>query len=103
VLRCVLRLCASVVFGVTIPWMEHSVPGVLHVAVLTVTAGLGLIMYLCCVYCEPGRVPADWRPDAEAGGLLLELKRKGGELPGSGFSAQGSGFKVQGSGLGIMA
>ena len=67
----------TVVFGVVIPWMENSVPGVLNVGVLTITAGLGLVMYLCCVYCEPGRVPADWRPDTEAGGALLELKRKG--------------------------
>ena len=68
----------EVVFGVVIPWMEHSVPGVLNVGFLTLTAGLGMAMYLCCVYCDPGRVPADWRPDPEAGGSLLELKRKGG-------------------------
>lgn len=49
---------SAVVFAVVIPWMEHSVPGVLNVAFLTLTAGLGMVMYLCCVYCEPGRVPA---------------------------------------------
>mmetsp|Transcript_35749 Transcript_35749/g.87991 ORF Transcript_35749/g.87991 Transcript_35749/m.87991 type:complete len:438 (-) Transcript_35749:78-1391(-) len=68
----------TVVFAVAIPWLEHSVPGVLNVGFLTVTSGLGLTMYLCCVYCEPGRVPADWRPDNEAGRSMLELKRKGG-------------------------
>ena len=35
-------------------------------------------VHLCCVYRDPGRVPVGWKPDAEAGGALLELKRKGG-------------------------
>ena len=79
-------------------WMENSVPGVVNTGVLSFNAGVGFLMYLCCVYRDPGRVPTAWRPpalnDLETGdesgvdesgargrghhGGLQELKRKGG-------------------------
>mmetsp|Transcript_4597 Transcript_4597/g.17200 ORF Transcript_4597/g.17200 Transcript_4597/m.17200 type:complete len:379 (-) Transcript_4597:47-1183(-) len=80
-------------------WMENSVPGVMNTGVLSFNAGVGFLMYLCCVYRDPGRVPTAWRPpalnDLETGdesgvdggahhhggghhGGLQELKRKGG-------------------------
>ena len=62
---------------------------------LTFTSGLGLTMYLCCVYCEPGRVPAEWRPDDEAGRSMLELKRKGeGGRAGGSCQTVGSKFAL---------
>ena len=36
----------TTVFGVTIPWLEHSVNGVLNVAVLTACSSLAMFMYL---------------------------------------------------------
>ena len=74
----VIVVLYSTAMGVVNRWMENSVPGVLNGGILTVNATLGLVMYLCCVYRDPGRVPVGWKPDAEAGGALLELKRKGG-------------------------
>lgn len=74
-------------------WMERSVQGMLNTGVLTFNAGIGFLMYMCCVYRDPGRVPAAYRPpglgDAESNddhsvmpgahhGGLQELKRKGG-------------------------
>mmetsp|Transcript_7211 Transcript_7211/g.30721 ORF Transcript_7211/g.30721 Transcript_7211/m.30721 type:complete len:385 (-) Transcript_7211:65-1219(-) len=53
----------------------------LHEYVLSFTTTLAMIMYLCCVYRDPGRVPAGYAPDPEsllANGALVELKRKGG-------------------------
>ena len=52
-----------------------------HEYALTATTSLALGMYLCCVYRDPGRVPAGYAPDPEsaaARGALVELKRKGG-------------------------
>ena len=52
-----------------------------HEYALTATTSLALVMYLCCVYRDPGRVPAGYAPDPEsaaARGALVELKRKGG-------------------------
>ena len=74
----VIVVLYSTAMGVVNRWMENSVPGMLNCGILTVNAALGLVMYLCCVYRDPGRVPVGWKPDAEAGGALLELKRKGG-------------------------
>lgn len=69
----------TTVFGVTIPWLENSVNGVLNVAVLTVTTTLAMIMYLSCVFCEPGKVPEDWTPNIEDTSVtMMEVKRKGG-------------------------
>lgn len=53
----------------------------LHEYVLSFTTSLAMGMYLCCVYRDPGRVPAGYAPDPEslaARGALVELKRKGG-------------------------
>lgn len=53
----------------------------LHEYVLSFTTTLAMVMYLCCVYRDPGRVPAGYAPDPEsllANGALVELKRKGG-------------------------
>ena len=50
-----------------------------HEYALTATTSLALGMYLCCVYRDPGRVPAGYAPDPEsaaARGALVELKRR---------------------------
>ena len=52
-----------------------------HEYALTLTTALAACMYLCCVYRDPGRVPAGYAPDPEsaaARGALVERKRKGG-------------------------
>ena len=52
-----------------------------HERALTLTTALAACMYLCCVYRDPGRVPAGYAPDPESArlqGALVELKRKGG-------------------------
>ena len=60
-------------------WMENSVPGVVNTGVLSFNAGVGFLMYLCCVYRDPGRVPTAWRPpalnDLETGDEIPELTR----------------------------
>lgn len=55
-----------------------------HQNVLTVLTTLGMSMYLCCVYRDPGSVPVGYGPDHESvhshsvGAHLVERKRKGG-------------------------
>lgn len=47
-------LCVDV-FLVIIPWLSYSVPGVSNLLLLSVEAGVGLYLYLCCVFYDPGR------------------------------------------------
>lgn len=47
--------------------------------VFGLTSALGVVMYACTVFRDPGRVPGDYSPSVETGGDgLIEAKRKGG-------------------------
>lgn len=65
------------VFCVAVPWLSFSVPGLMNVGVLTLTAGLSLYCYMFCVVLDAGRVPPDWQPDQETVSVQ-EVKRKDG-------------------------
>lgn len=41
-----------------VPWLNYSVPGVLNLALLTLTTGMGMYCYLLCVISDPGFVTA---------------------------------------------
>jgi palmitoyltransferase ZDHHC3/7/25 len=76
------------------PWVLHGANSTsTHEYAFTVTTCMAVVMYACCVFVDPGRVPAHYRPnDGDGGGpgglngggssssrgRLLELKRKGG-------------------------
>mmetsp|Transcript_1160 Transcript_1160/g.2749 ORF Transcript_1160/g.2749 Transcript_1160/m.2749 type:complete len:346 (-) Transcript_1160:133-1170(-) len=66
------------VFVVIVPWLSFSVPGMTNLLVLTTSVGLAVWCYGFCVVVDPGRVPNDWTPDAEANDNVEEVKRKGG-------------------------
>ncbi|PSC74050.1 putative S-acyltransferase 16 [Micractinium conductrix] len=65
--------------NVVVPRLGYSVHGVGHAAVLTALTALAMAAYLECVFCDPGRVPAGWQPDAEQQQVaVLQVKRRGG-------------------------
>eukprot|EP00976_Prorocentrum_cordatum_P105107 1194160-Prorocentrum_minimum.AAC.4 len=70
-------LYSTAVFGIVIPKLSFSVPGVMHLGVLTVTTTLALFSYCCCVFLNAGSVPEAWVPDTENLSQTLEVKRKG--------------------------
>ncbi|KAI3424124.1 hypothetical protein D9Q98_009485 [Chlorella vulgaris] len=73
-------LYSAAVFNVVVPHLGYSVHGASHLLLLTALTGLAAATYLQCVYCDPGKVPADWQPDIEqqtAAGVL-QVKRRGG-------------------------
>lgn len=41
-----------------LPWLENSVPGVTHTALLTFTTGIALYCFVACVVIDPGRCVA---------------------------------------------
>tara|TARA_B110000977_G_scaffold200781_1_gene292560 strand:- start:19683 stop:20738 length:1056 start_codon:yes stop_codon:yes gene_type:complete len=53
----------------------------MHEYILSATVAVGMVMYGCCVYRDPGKVPGGYQPDPEslqARGAVVERKRKGG-------------------------
>lgn len=38
-----------------LPWYSYSVPGVLHLSMLTVSTGMALYCYFLCIAMDPGR------------------------------------------------
>mmetsp|Transcript_33353 Transcript_33353/g.72745 ORF Transcript_33353/g.72745 Transcript_33353/m.72745 type:complete len:324 (-) Transcript_33353:1402-2373(-) len=72
-----VTLYCTAIFGVVIPKLSLSVPGVMHLGVLTVLTALALFSYCCCVFLNPGSVPDGWVPDAENLSQTFEVKRKG--------------------------
>ncbi|KAL4459089.1 hypothetical protein ABPG75_013954 [Micractinium tetrahymenae] len=74
-------LYAAAVLNVIVPRLGYSVQGVAHFAVLTALTALAVTAYLQCVFCDPGRVPPGWQPDAEQqAAAVLQVKRRGGGL-----------------------
>mmetsp|Transcript_28588 Transcript_28588/g.34720 ORF Transcript_28588/g.34720 Transcript_28588/m.34720 type:complete len:321 (-) Transcript_28588:619-1581(-) len=68
---------STVVFVVVLPWLEHSVPGVMHLSSFTIITCLAMASYIACVFRNPGSVPTDWAPDEGKISTVLEVKRKG--------------------------
>eukprot|EP00241_Pyramimonas_parkeae_P006317 CAMPEP_0114231618 /NCGR_PEP_ID=MMETSP0058-20121206/4150_1 /TAXON_ID=36894 /ORGANISM="Pyramimonas parkeae, CCMP726" /LENGTH=399 /DNA_ID=CAMNT_0001342999 /DNA_START=248 /DNA_END=1447 /DNA_ORIENTATION=+ len=64
-------------FGVILPELELSVPGVLHLATLSALTILAMVAYMACVIVDAGPVPPHWLPDMENPSQVLEVKRKG--------------------------
>ncbi|GMH42148.1 hypothetical protein BSKO_10067 [Bryopsis sp. KO-2023] len=69
---------SNAVWFVILPWLSVSVPGVLNLAGLTLSAGLALYSYLCCVLVDAGRVPEEWSPDEESLNSTIQVKRTTG-------------------------
>eukprot|EP00879_Flechtneria_rotunda_P025174 GHRR01026736.1.p1 GENE.GHRR01026736.1~~GHRR01026736.1.p1 ORF type:complete len:265 (+),score=55.67 GHRR01026736.1:284-1078(+) len=64
---------------VILPWLSYSVPGTLHLMLLTATTGLALFCYFKCMVVNPGRVPPGWQPDTEPQAApVQEVKKKDG-------------------------
>ena len=65
-------------------WADDPSELATHELVLAANTALGLAMYLCCVFRDPGKVPSGWSPFADAEEAranqhsLVECKRDGG-------------------------
>ena len=55
ILALTLFIYVTVVFCVILPWLSWSVPGVLNLALLTLSTGTALACFLACVMVDPGR------------------------------------------------
>jgi palmitoyltransferase len=77
VLSTFTTLYCTAVFGVIIPVLDFSVPGVTNLGILTLSTSLALFSYCCCVFLNAGSVPDSWVPDLESLSQTLEVKRKG--------------------------
>lgn len=77
-------------FGVVLPELELTVPGVTHMSVLSTLTGLALLSYWFCVFLDAGPVPPHWLPDTECPSQVLEVKRKGA---GSRYCQKCSSYK----------
>ena len=55
ILALTLYIYATVVLCVILPWLSWSVPGVLNLALLTLSTGTALVCFLACVMVDPGR------------------------------------------------
>ena len=58
ILALTLFIYVTVVFCVILPWLSWSVPGVLNLALLTLSTSTALACFLACVMVDPGRYAA---------------------------------------------
>ncbi|WIA37645.1 hypothetical protein OEZ86_014546 [Tetradesmus obliquus] len=63
---------------VILPWYSFTVPGMLHLMLLSASTSLALRCYFLCMFTDPGRVPPGWQPDAEQQAAVQEVKKSDG-------------------------
>lgn len=80
----VVLLLFAYIYGTTmvlvvVPWLNFSVPGVVHASLLSFTTIMALVCYLQCVFGNPGYSSSEWSPETEEGTVGIPVK-KGGEI-----------------------